>query len=61
MAAATYLLLLLVALLALVSSPAMARDPGALQDFCVADKMSNGIYSFSYSITIIYILDTQIC
>ncbi|CAD5166133.1 unnamed protein product [Musa acuminata subsp. malaccensis] len=39
--AASYVLLLLAALLALASSPAMARDPGALQDLCVADNTSN--------------------
>ncbi|THU71187.1 hypothetical protein C4D60_Mb08t32890 [Musa balbisiana] len=39
--AASYVLLLLAALLALASSPSMARDPGALQDLCVADNTSN--------------------
>ncbi|CAL9110317.1 unnamed protein product, partial [Musa acuminata var. zebrina] len=39
--AASYAILLLAALLALVSSPSMARDPGALQDLCVADNASN--------------------
>ncbi|URE33579.1 porphobilinogen deaminase [Musa troglodytarum] len=38
--AASYVLLL-AALLALASSPTMARDPGALQDFCVADNTSD--------------------
>ncbi|RWV78362.1 hypothetical protein GW17_00060682, partial [Ensete ventricosum] len=38
--AAAYVLLL-AALLALASSPTMARDPGALQDLCVADNTSN--------------------
>ena len=34
---------LMLALLALTSSLAIASDPSPLQDFCVADKMSNGI------------------
>ncbi|CAD5166131.1 unnamed protein product [Musa acuminata subsp. malaccensis] len=38
--AASYILLLS-ALLALAASPAMAGDPGALQDFCVANNASD--------------------
>jgi len=32
----------LLAFLALISTSAIASDPRSLQDFCVADKMSNG-------------------
>jgi hypothetical protein len=35
---------LLTVLLALVASGAIASDPGPLQDFCVADKDSPGMY-----------------
>jgi hypothetical protein len=41
---------LLVVLLALASSQAIASDPSPLQDFCVADKHSPGMYVCTYYI-----------
>jgi hypothetical protein len=47
--------LLLTVLLALAASGAMASDPSPLQDFCVADKDSHGMY---FILVIIFICMT---
>jgi hypothetical protein len=47
--------LLLTVLLALAASGAMASDPSPLQDFCVADKDSHGMY---FILVIIFICIT---
>jgi hypothetical protein len=45
---ATHAFLLAAALLALSCFHAIASDPSLLQDFCVADNMSTGIYMHNY-------------
>ena len=47
MAAFSYFLV--AAFVALVASQAIASDPSPLQDFCVADVHSPGIYAFTQS------------
>jgi hypothetical protein len=47
--------LLLTVLLGLAASGAMASDPSPLQDFCVADKDSHGMY---FILVIIFICMT---
>lgn len=42
--------ILFLALLALAASQAIASDPSSLQDFCVADKMSQGTNILSLSL-----------
>lgn len=56
MASNLFLLLIVALVAALAFSQALARDPGALQDFCVADNMSKGILANYLAYIYLYLL-----